>query len=136
MQVVRLVSSGDLEDHPTLFSSANESSINMEFMFVIRPTFSSFSPKIIISLNKLLASDLEKATLIDYQIKEGYGVGACEAPRGTLYHSYQIDKNGSIKKCNIITPTAQNLTSIEESANLLLENTKNLDKKKSWRKIK
>lgn len=42
----------------------------------------------------------------------GVGVGVCEAPRGTLYHEYTI-KNGSIRKANCITPTAQNLANIE-----------------------
>jgi len=36
------------------------------------------------------------------------GVGVVEAPRGTLYHHYQTDKNGIIKKVNLIVATAQN----------------------------
>ncbi len=89
-----------------------------------------FAESIIILLNKLLSADLEKAKVFDYEIRKGYGVGACEAPRGTLYHAYEIDKKGLINKCDIITPTSQNLTSIEEAANLLLENTKKLNQKK------
>ncbi len=46
--------------------------------------------------------------------KAGRGVGAAEAPRGTLFHEYILDKNGVIKHCNIITPTAQNLLNIQE----------------------
>lgn len=89
-----------------------------------------FAEEIDILLNQLLSADLEKAKVFDYEVKKGYGVGACEAPRGTLYHAYQIDKNGLISKCNIITPTSQNLTGIEEMANLLLKNTKMYDQKK------
>lgn len=43
----------------------------------------------------------------------GSGTSACEAPRGTLFHYYEIDKEGYIKKADIITPTVQNLPAIE-----------------------
>jgi sulfhydrogenase subunit alpha len=43
----------------------------------------------------------------------GKGTGAVEAPRGILYHHYEIENN-LIKSSNIITPTAQNLDDIEE----------------------
>jgi coenzyme F420-reducing hydrogenase alpha subunit len=42
------------------------------------------------------------------------GVGVVEAPRGTLYHEYTIDKNGIVTDANCIIPTAQNLRMIEE----------------------
>jgi sulfhydrogenase subunit alpha len=42
----------------------------------------------------------------------GKGTGAVEAPRGTLFHSYEV-KNGRMSKVDIITPTAQNLEDIE-----------------------
>jgi len=42
----------------------------------------------------------------------GKGTGAVEAPRGTLYHSYEI-KGGRMSKVDIVTPTAQNLDDIE-----------------------
>lgn len=64
------------------------------------------------------------------------GLAACEAPRGTLYHYYEIDKNGLIKKCNIITPTAQFLNNIEEDLKLWLPKIKKLSKKERERKIK
>jgi len=49
-----------------------------------------------------------------YHIRAGKGVGAVEAPRGTLYHYYEIDDRGRILNCNIITPTAQFLNNLEE----------------------
>lgn len=64
-------------------------------------------------VENLLAKPL-KDDKIDYQVKSGKGVGAIEAPRGTLYHYYKIDKQGLIEDCNIITPTAQNLANIED----------------------
>jgi len=47
------------------------------------------------------------------------GVGACEAPRGTLFHYYKLDKKGFIEECDIITPTVQNLPSLESDMKLL-----------------
>jgi len=49
----------------------------------------------------------------DIVIKAGHGVSAAEAPRGTLFHEYDIDKDGKVTYCNIITPTAQNLNMME-----------------------
>lgn len=42
----------------------------------------------------------------------GEGIGACEAPRGTLYHHYEVEQ-GAIVQANCIIPTAQNLANIE-----------------------
>ena len=36
------------------------------------------------------------------------GVGCSEAPRGTLFHHYQVDENGLIKKVNLLIATGQN----------------------------
>jgi coenzyme F420-reducing hydrogenase alpha subunit len=44
----------------------------------------------------------------------GLGIGIVEAPRGTLYHEYRINKDGCIEKAVCIIPTAQNLRSIED----------------------
>jgi sulfhydrogenase subunit alpha len=53
------------------------------------------------------------------------GIGAVEAPRGGLYHEIHLDEKGIVTYANIITPTVQNLTSIEKSTNALLEQIKN-----------
>ena len=44
----------------------------------------------------------------------GSGVGALEAPRGTLYHAYSYDGSGCIESADCVIPTAQNLANIEE----------------------
>ncbi|MGO9596761.1 MAG: Ni/Fe hydrogenase subunit alpha [Isosphaeraceae bacterium] len=36
------------------------------------------------------------------------GVGASEAPRGTLFHHYQVDRNGLVKYVNLVIATGQN----------------------------
>jgi sulfhydrogenase subunit alpha len=50
----------------------------------------------------------------------GSGTGAVEAPRGTLYHHYEL-KDGLIEVADIITPTAQNLDDIELHMRLCAE---------------
>jgi coenzyme F420-reducing hydrogenase alpha subunit len=85
-----------------------------------------FTEEIIELLDRLLKSDLENARTFDYHVRAGYGVGACEAPRGTLYHAYELNEQGIVIKCNVITPTAQNLSNIEDDACTLLEQTQDL----------
>ena len=50
---------------------------------------------------------------VELKLKAGEGSGATEAPRGLLYHRYQIDANGMIQFAKITPPTAQNLPRIE-----------------------
>lgn len=63
---------------------------------------------------------------VGYRVQEAVGVGAIEAPRGTLYHMYKFDKNGVVKECDIITPTVQNLTNLEDDANAYLKQNKSV----------
>lgn len=69
----------------------------------------------------------------EYKIRQGIGVSAVEAPRGTLFHEYHINKLGEIKYCNIITPTAQNLNMMETDIITLVN--QDLEKKYSKTKI-
>lgn len=81
--------------------------------------------------------DTQTTTVIDESnsttVVESKGIGAVEAPRGGLYHEIHLDKKGIITYANIITPTVQNLTSIEKSAQALLEQTKDLETKERER---
>lgn len=43
------------------------------------------------------------------------GVGVVEAPRGTLFHHYQTDEKGIIKKVNLIVATAHNYPAMHMS---------------------
>jgi coenzyme F420-reducing hydrogenase alpha subunit len=45
--------------------------------------------------------------------RSGSGYGVTEAPRGLLYHRYQLDNNGMIRTATIVPPTSQNLPVIE-----------------------
>ena len=44
----------------------------------------------------------------DAGINSFRGVGASEAPRGTLFHDYTVDENGLLQKVNLIVATGQN----------------------------
>lgn len=41
-------------------------------------------------------------------INRTLGIGASEAPRGTLFHRYEVDGNGVLRKVNLVIATAQN----------------------------
>ncbi|RLB03452.1 MAG: Ni/Fe hydrogenase subunit alpha, partial [Deltaproteobacteria bacterium] len=47
-------------------------------------------------------------------VKAGDGVGAVEAPRGILFHNYEIDNKGKIINANCVIPTSQNVNNIEQ----------------------
>jgi NAD-reducing hydrogenase large subunit len=44
----------------------------------------------------------------DAGINQLTAVGVSEAPRGTLFHQYQVDKNGLMEKVNLVIATGQN----------------------------
>jgi coenzyme F420-reducing hydrogenase alpha subunit len=46
-------------------------------------------------------------------LKAGSGAAATEAPRGLLYHRYNLDANGLVAQAKIVPPTAQNLGRME-----------------------
>jgi coenzyme F420-reducing hydrogenase alpha subunit len=51
---------------------------------------------------------------VKFKPNAGRGVGAIEAPRGTLYHYYELNKQGVVVYSNVITPTAQFLANLEK----------------------
>lgn len=50
----------------------------------------------------------------------GVGFGCTEAPRGLLWHRYEIAADGSIKSAKIVPPTSQNQARIEEDLRVSL----------------
>lgn len=63
-------------------------------------------------INKLIDNGIKEEKIVEPKTFLE-GVGTCEAPRGTLFHYYKIAKDGTIEKCDIITPTVQNLPALE-----------------------
>jgi sulfhydrogenase subunit alpha len=57
--------------------------------------------------------DGASAPFVDVPPRAGVGYGATEAPRGLLYHRYELAEDGTILDATIIPPTSQNQPSIE-----------------------
>ena len=51
---------------------------------------------------------------IDYEHHTGAGCAATEAPRGLIYHRYEVDDAGLVTFAKIVPPTSQNQQQIEE----------------------
>ena len=53
--------------------------------------------------------------------REGTGIAATEAPRGILWHRYDLSGDGLVRKARIIPPTSQNQTMMEADLRESLE---------------
>ena len=51
---------------------------------------------------------------VEYQPKNGIGFGCTEAPRGLLWHRYELDSQGKVSQARIVPPTSQNQARIEQ----------------------
>jgi coenzyme F420-reducing hydrogenase alpha subunit len=70
-------------------------------------------------ITELLDSDLTEF-MAPYQAKSGAGVGAIEAPRGILYHSFETNEEGVIVRSNCVIPTGQNHANIHHDLQALV----------------
>lgn len=86
-------------------------------------------------IKEILERDLKEERK-EYNIKAGSGLSAMEAPRGTLFTYFEIDKNGRIVNCNIVTPTAQFLPNMEEDLKIILPDLLKLKEEDRKRKIR
>ena len=73
---------------------------------------------------------------VKYKVRAGKGEAAMEAPRGILYDMYELDSNGKIKNCNIMTPTAQFLDNLEKDLAVWLPSTRKFSPAKRENEIK
>ena len=70
---------------------------------------------------------------LEVEPRAGVGHGASEAPRGVLYHRYEIDNDGIIKNAWIVPPTSQNQGTIEEDLAAFVPTKLNeTDEKLTW----
>jgi coenzyme F420-reducing hydrogenase alpha subunit len=58
---------------------------------------------------------------VEVQACSGVGHGATEAPRGMLYHRYEIAQDGTIVSAWIVPPTSQNQLAIEQDLRAVVE---------------
>ncbi len=67
------------------------------------------------------------APAVEVVPRHAVGHGATEAPRGMLYHRYEIDEDGSILDARIVPPTSQNQSAIEEDLRAVVQRHVHLD---------
>ena len=58
---------------------------------------------------------------VELEPRGGVGHGCTEAPRGILYHRYELDAEGTILDAKIVPPTSQNQRSIEDDLRGVVE---------------
>ncbi|MBU1036656.1 Ni/Fe hydrogenase subunit alpha [Patescibacteria group bacterium] len=78
----------------------------------------------------LKALRLKEEKIKDFKIKPGQGLAVVEAPRGVLFHQYEINKQGRIVKANVITPTVMFLGNLEDDLAEYLPKIKAMSEKK------
>jgi sulfhydrogenase subunit alpha len=61
------------------------------------------------------------APAVELEPRAGVGHGCTEAPRGILYHRYELDDEGTILDAKIVPPTSQNQRTIEEDLRGVVE---------------
>jgi coenzyme F420-reducing hydrogenase alpha subunit len=61
------------------------------------------------------------APAVEVEPRAGVGYGCTEAPRGILYHRYELDEDGTILDAKIVPPTSQNQRTIEEDLRGVVE---------------
>ena len=59
------------------------------------------------------AFETPETPAVEVAPRAGIGHGCTEAPRGILYHRYQVDAQGVIRDARIVPPTSQNQKTIE-----------------------
>lgn len=70
-------------------------------------------------------TDLQSDNLVVKGEKTNEGVGIIEAPRGTLFHHYEINDDDTIKMANLIVSTTNNNEPMNRSVNLVAKNMMN-----------
>lgn len=73
--------------------------------------------------------EMPEAPALEVRPVAATGAACTEAPRGILYHRYCIDGGGLILEANIVPPTSQNQTMIEEDLRRFVQEHLRLSKK-------
>lgn len=73
------------------------------------------------------------APAVKIQPRAATGFACTEAPRGTLYHRYQVDEQGLIQDAKIVPPTSQNQMTIEHDLRVFVPPRLQLEKEElTW----
>jgi coenzyme F420-reducing hydrogenase alpha subunit len=109
-----------------------------------RPVDNAFESIVVRALEVFQAFDEAIALIEDFvepaqpahSLPAGGGVGmaATEAPRGLLFHRYEVDADGLIQRATIVPPTSQNQLTIEDDLrDLVRANLELPDAQLTWR---
>jgi sulfhydrogenase subunit alpha len=71
-------------------------------------------------LSLLKAYRAQGAARVAFDVQAGEGMSVTEAPRGLIYHRYEVDSEGKIELAKIVPPTSQNQAQIEADLRQLL----------------
>ncbi|HUO40221.1 MAG TPA: Ni/Fe hydrogenase subunit alpha [Mycobacterium sp.] len=76
-----------------------------------------------------IISDYERPPrpFVDVPLRRGVGHGVSEAPRGLLYHRYEIGDDGLVRAATIVPPTSQNQAAIEADVAQAVSDNLSLD---------
>lgn len=72
------------------------------------------------------AYDEPERPAVELEPRAGTGYGWTEAPRGTLYHRYRLDADGTVLDAKIVPPTSQNQLTIEQDLKRLVRSNVDL----------
>lgn len=75
----------------------------------------------LVEATSLLQDYEEGVAAVDVTPRAGTGYGCTEAPRGILWHNYDVDEAGHVSRAVIVPPTSQNQGRIEEDLRCSLE---------------
>lgn len=64
---------------------------------------------------------------VEVPAREGQGYGATEAPRGTLFHRYELAADGILRSARIVPPTSQNQACVEDDLRRFVQDRLDLD---------
>lgn len=81
-----------------------EGSLYYHYARLIEALYCAERMEELLNTPEIMSNDLMAA----YRTLRPEGVGVIEAPRGTLFHHYQVDENGRLEKVNLIVSTGQN----------------------------
>ncbi len=71
-------------------------------------------------IDELLTRGIQPEQPPEVVVHAGEGVGACDVPRGTLFHNYVFDDDGICIEANCIIPTNQNMANLNADMKALL----------------
>ncbi|MFA6105657.1 MAG: nickel-dependent hydrogenase large subunit [Patescibacteria group bacterium] len=72
------------------------------------------------SIEILTKREFKLEQIPEIKYRDAVGIGVIEAPRGLLYHKVTVGADGLIKEGEVVVPTGQNQTNIEEDITTLV----------------